>query len=293
MTPGATPTAADLEGPRELSLPAGILRCPVRGCGEPLAATARALVCPRAHAFDRARSGYVNLLQPQDRRSREPGDSRPAALARRRLFAAGRLDPLLAALRAAVAELTLPAEAAILDVGCGEGSVLAALATPGRELHGVDISVPAIDLAARAIPQPTWIVANADRALPYTDGAFDLLLSITARQRPQEFRRLLRPSGRLLLAVPGPDDLQELREAIGGERQPLADWRKAAASFAPDFTLAAHRTETWTLPLDAAGIADLLASSYRGARHSEARRLASLDRLQVTTSREILTLRPA
>ena len=30
-------------------------------------------VCPRGHAFDVARSGYVNLLQPQDRRS--PGQS--------------------------------------------------------------------------------------------------------------------------------------------------------------------------------------------------------------------------
>ena len=32
------------------------------------------LACDAGHAFDRARSGYVDLLQPQDSRARAPGD---------------------------------------------------------------------------------------------------------------------------------------------------------------------------------------------------------------------------
>jgi 23S rRNA (guanine745-N1)-methyltransferase len=271
------------------------LLCPVRGCGAPLARLERSLACPRGHAFDLARSGYANLLQPQDRRSRAPGDSREAALARRRLFQAGRLDPLLAALRGARAELTLPAEPAILDLGCGEGSILAALSGSG-EAHGLDISTPAIDLAARAFPAITWIVANADRPLPYGAGSFDLALSITSRQRPRELRRVLAPRGALLVAVPGPDDLVELRETLAGERaerRPLSGGETAAASFAPDFTLAGRRALRWTARLDAAGIADVLASSYRGARRAQRARLAGLDELAVTMSREILVLRPA
>ncbi len=276
-------------------MPEVTLLCPVRGCGEPLAWGERSLACPRGHGFDRARSGYVNLLQPQDRRSRQPGDSRQAALARRRLFAAGRLDPLLDALRAAAAGLGLPSRPAILDVGCGEGTVLAALAGPlagplAGEAHGVDISTPAIDLAARAFSAATWIVANADRTLPYASGAFDLALSITSRQRPRELRRLLAPGGRLIVAVPGPDDLVELREAVGRERQLLPGGEKTAAALAPDFALAAHRAVRWTVPLDAAGIADVLATSYRGARHAERQRLAGIERLEVTMSREVLTL---
>src|SRR4051794_4699635 len=102
-------------------MPEVTLLCPVRGCGEPLAgaprparaggggeplaAAARALACPRGPRFDRARSGYVTLLQPQDRRSRQPGDSREASLARRRLYAAGHLDPLLDALRSTIEEI--------------------------------------------------------------------------------------------------------------------------------------------------------------------------------------------
>jgi 23S rRNA (guanine745-N1)-methyltransferase len=270
------------------------LLCPVRDCGAPLARGERSLACPRGHGFDRARSGYVNLLQPQDRRSRQPGDSREAALARRRLFAAGRLDPLLAALTAAAAGLPLAPRPAILDVGCGEGTVLARLAAAlGGEAHGVDISAPVVDLAARAHPEATWLVANADRTLPYAGGSFDLALSITARQRPAELRRLLAPAGRLLVAVPGPDDLAELREAIGGERRPLAGGERTAEAFRPEFALADRRAISWTILLDPEGIADVLASSYRGARHAARQRLAGVAALAVTMSREILTLEPA
>ncbi len=266
----------------------------MRGCGEPLARGERALRCPRGHTFDLARSGYANLLQPQDRRSRAPGDSREAALARRRLFAAGRLDPLLAVLAETAAALPLPPEPAILDVGCGEGTVLARLAAAlGGAAHGVDISAPAIDLAARAYPRATWIVANADRTLPYAGGSFDLALSITARQRPEELRRLLAPAGYLLVAVPGPDDLQELREAIGGERQSLPGGERIAESFAPFFALAGRRAVAWTVSLDDEGLADVLASSYRGARHAARRRLAGVRSLAVTMSREILAFRIA
>ena len=279
------------------------LLCSVRGCGEPLAPSGRALACPRGHGFDLARSGYLNLLQPQDRRSRAPGDSRDAALARRRLFAAGHLAPLLTALVETVADLALLPRPAILDVGCGEGTILATLGRglPGAELHGVDISAPAIDLAARAYPQATWIVANADRALPYGDGGFDLALSITSRQRPRELRRLLAPGGALLVAVPGADDLRELREILASPapdperraRRLLARWEKTAATFAPELALAAHLGVRWTVALDAGGIEDLLASTYRGARHAERRRLAGVERLAVTMSRDLLTLRPA
>src|SRR4029079_104960 len=137
--------------------------------------------CPRGHSFDVARSGYLNLLQPQERRSRHPGDSREAALARRRLFAAGHFDPLLAAIAEAAAEAVAPSRRqgslpAVLDVGCGEGSVLGALAG-SRELEawGVYISTGAIDLAARAHPDLHWLVANADRTLPFPARSFALL----------------------------------------------------------------------------------------------------------------------
>ena len=57
-----------------------MLLCTVRNCHMELVREERRLHCPRGHSFDVARSGYINLLQPQERRSKEPGDT---AIARR------------------------------------------------------------------------------------------------------------------------------------------------------------------------------------------------------------------
>lgn len=273
-------------------MPRATLLCPVRGCGLPLSRVEKSWACPREHSFDVARSGYCNLLQPQDRRSRNAGDSREAAEARRRLFAAGHNEPLLRVPLEILDELDLPALPAVLDVGCGEGSMLGALAREHEiEAHGLDLSVPAIDMAARAFPAATWLVGNADRFLPYADGSLDVVMSLTARLHPAEMRRILAPAGRLLVAVPGPDDLIELREALLGEGTERDRLERAAGELAAaGFELErgrGRRSVRHVANLDAAGIRDVLASSYRGARDSERRRLEGLSRLEVTFSREV------
>jgi 23S rRNA (guanine745-N1)-methyltransferase len=153
-----------------------MLLCPVRACHLPLAREESRLVCPKGHAFDIARSGYVNLLQPQDRRSRQPGDTAEAVAARRRLHDRGFSAPLLDGIRNTTGAA---AGDSVLDAGCGEGFYLGSLAhVTGCKGHGVDISVPAIEAAAKRYPGCEWIVANADRFLPYADDSFSLVLSI-------------------------------------------------------------------------------------------------------------------
>ena len=80
------------------------LACTVRGCAEPLKVDANRLVCAHGHAFDLARTGYANLLQPQDRKSVDAGDSRDAVAARRRLADAGVGAPLRDAIAASQKE---------------------------------------------------------------------------------------------------------------------------------------------------------------------------------------------
>lgn len=269
------------------------LLCPVRGCGEALDRLDRSFRCPRGHSFDVARSGYLNLLQPQDRRSKQPGDPPEAVAARRRFHDAGHEEPLVRALLDTLAALTLPERPAVLDVGCGDGYHLGSLAA-ARELeaHGLDLSVPAIDMAARRYPGPLWLVANADRFLPYAPGSFDFAMSLTARMNPPELRRVLSPEGRLLVAVPGADDLVELREAVLGEGRLRDRVERTVAEFAQAFELEEHRTLRYRVRLDTAGLADLLALTYRGARESRRGRLADLTELEVTLSRDLLTFRP-
>ncbi len=272
--------------------PLTTLICPVRDCGEPLERRGASLACPRGHSFDVARGGYVNLLQPQDRKSKNPGDPRAAVEARRRLLDAGYGEPLLRAIREEIAALGLGAGAAVLDVGCGEGYYLGSLARdPEVEAHGVDLSATAVDLAARRYPQGTWIVANADRFLPWAAGSFDLILSIDARLNPAEMRRVLKDGGRLLVAVPGPDDLVELREAVLGEGRLRDRLEGAAGRLADDFALEASRTVRGAAELGAAEIRDALLATYRGGRESRRERIETLSGLPVTLSHELARLR--
>src|SRR5512137_2727487 len=97
------------------------LVCPVRDCGAPLAWEAKRCACPKGHAFDAARSGYVNLLSPQDKRAKEPGDSKEAVQARGRLLDRGFGAHVLEALAAMLAARGARAGSTALDVGCGEG----------------------------------------------------------------------------------------------------------------------------------------------------------------------------
>src|ERR1700674_3189482 len=102
-----------------------MLLCPVRDCHMALVREERRLLCPRGHSFDLARSGYVNLLQPQERRSKQPGDTAAAVTARRRLHDRGVTGPLLQA----IGEIVSPSpDDIVLDAGCGDGFYLGTLA---------------------------------------------------------------------------------------------------------------------------------------------------------------------
>ena len=254
-----------------------MLLCPVRDCHLPLDRDERRRFCPRGHSFDIARSGYTNLLQPQDRRSKQPGDTVAALAARRRLHHRGITAPLFNA----IAEMAAahPGDT-VLDAGCGDGFYLGSLASQtGCDAHGVDISIPAIDAAARKYPECDWIVANADRFLPWADRSFSIVLSITARMNAAEFRRILRDDGRLLVALPAPGDLIELR-GVGRDRVP-----RTLETFAPRFTLIERRNATTSADLDAAAVEDVLFSIYRPMRSRPA------EAVRVTFSLDLLLFR--
>ncbi|MFN0103026.1 MAG: putative RNA methyltransferase [Bryobacteraceae bacterium] len=254
------------------------LRCPVRECQLPLEREGRRLACASGHSFDVARSGYVNLLQPQERRSKRPGDTAEAVAARRRLHDGGLTAPLL---RGIADVLNASANDVALDAGCGDGYYLGSLAREtGMTGCGVDISIPAVDAAARRYPECEWLVANADRRIPYASRSFSRVLSITARMNVAEFRRVIKDDGRLLAAIPAPDDLVELRGA-GRDRA-----ERTAATFAEGFSLVERRRVTTALSLDAEAVRDVLVSIYRPmqARPAVATR--------VTFSLDLLLFRP-
>lgn len=255
-----------------------MLLCPVRDCRLSLGREGTALTCARGHSFDVARSGYVNLLQPQDRRSHQPGDTADAVAGRRRLHDLGITRPLYDGI-AAMARAT--ESDVVLDAGCGDGFYLGTLQREtGCEAHGVDISTAAIDAAARRYPDCDWIVANADRFLPYADRSFSLILSITARRNAAEFRRVLKEDGRLLVAIPSPEDLIELR---GAGRDRVGSTTETFNGFTP---IEQSRVTTHA-DLDADAVRDLLHSIYRPLRSKP------VEAMRVTFSLDLLLFQPA
>ncbi|MDP3853106.1 putative RNA methyltransferase [Phenylobacterium sp.] len=194
-------------------MPAPLLACPV--CAQPLTRDGAAFRCVSGHAYDVARSGYVNLLLANQRRSKDPGDDKAMMAARTAFLEAGWYGPLGDALAQAV--LADPTAARVVDVGCGEGWYLRRLrqraAARPLDLHGLDISRHAVEAAARRDPASLYAVAGAHR-LPILTGAADALISNFAPLETGEAHRVLREAGRLVVGAPGPRHLFGLRTLI-------------------------------------------------------------------------------
>ena len=180
------------------------LQCPV--CHQPLAAVERTLRCPTGHSYDIARQGYVNLL---GRGSPHNADTANMVAARARFLSTNHYAPITDTVAALV-----PAAHRILEVGAGTGHHLAGVLNLRPSAVGVaaDVSVAACRRAARAHPRMASVVADTWTRLPLADGTVDAVLCIFAPRNPAEFSRVLSPGGVVVVVVPQPDHLQELRD---------------------------------------------------------------------------------
>jgi len=117
-----------------------------------------------------------------------------------------------------------------LDLGCGDGTFTALLREAGAEPIGVEVAEAALCRARSEHPALEFRLAAIDGPLPVEDGAFDLVWASEVIEHVgdtagwlSEVRRVLAPSGRLLLTTPSHG---RLRIAMGGiERfsEPLGD----------------------------------------------------------------------
>ena len=265
----------------------------MRGCGRPLTRLDRRFACDVGHSFDVARTGYLNLLQPDDRKSLEAGDAKGAVEARARLLDAGAGRALIGVLRRIVQARPLLPGTVVLDLGSGSGHHLAALAETSPIVGvGIDLSTAAASLAARRYPHLTWLVANADRRLPILDRSAGVVLSVHGRRHPLECARVLSPRGHLVVCVPAPDDLVELREAVLGGRVERDRTAAVIAEHDALFTLTERLEARHRQRFEPAALRDLLAGTYRGERFSQDSRLQTLAALDVTLASDVLVFAP-
>lgn len=251
-----------------------------------------AWTCPVGHAFDIARAGYLNLLQPQDRRSPHAGDPVASIEARSRLLAVGVGTSLLDRIVSLIAALPVAETPTAVELGCGGGELLGRVsqARVGCAV-GIDLASAATARAARAWPSLTWVVANADRRLPLLDARVDLVVSVHARRNPAECARVLTRGGWLLVAVPAPEDLVELREAVFGARVERQRATTVIREHEPYFSVENQVRHSERPTLDVSQLSDLLTGTYRGARAASRLPRAALAAMAVTLASDILLFR--
>jgi 23S rRNA (guanine745-N1)-methyltransferase len=182
------------------------LRCPI--CERKLHRAEHALRCPRGHNFDIARQGYADLSAG---RLPHVGDTAAMVADRDAFLTGGHYDFIADALAASVPG------GLVVDAGVGTGHYLARVLdrAPAATGLGLDVSKPALRRAARAHPRAGAVLADVWGLLPIRDEVADAVLNVFAPRNGAEFRRILRPGGRLLVVTPAAQHLRELVTAYG------------------------------------------------------------------------------
>jgi SAM-dependent methyltransferase len=167
----------------------------------------------------------------------------------------------------AVSVATIGEEDDVLDVATGTGLALrtAGSAAPGVLRVGVDIADQLLDVARAALPTARFVHADAAN-IPLPDARVDVVLCVASLPyfpdpvaAAIEWRRVLRPTGRLIVTVPTDAGLTSFRllrqaaqpldlplpEPTGGVGSPAgaASWGRRAG-----FRLLRSETEPWREP---------------------------------------------
>ena len=150
--------------------------------------------------------------------------------------------------------------AATLEVGCGEGRVARDLVARGHRVTGLDASPTLLRAAAEADPASRYVVAPAE-ALPFDDGAFDLVVAYNSLMDVEdmpvavgEAARVLAPGGRLCACITHPVqtaatwDHEDANRRSSSARpiSSAAGWTWPSSARACEFTF-----EGWCYPLEA------------------------------------------
>lgn len=173
------------------------------------------------HSYDIARQGYVTLAGGAG--LRYTGDDAKMITAREEFLSGGHYAPFVEAVTGNVQDVLDDAQVAedaspvICEVGAGTGYYLAHTldGVDGARGVGIDVSVPAAKHLAKSHPRVGAVVADAWARLPLRDGSIDAITVVFAPRNAEEFARVLKPGGQVVVLTATTGHLGELREPLG------------------------------------------------------------------------------
>ncbi|MBR6638645.1 MAG: methyltransferase domain-containing protein, partial [Lachnospiraceae bacterium] len=186
---------------------------------EPLIDNGKSLACSNRHSFDKAAQGYVHLLTSNKMNSKIPGDSKEMVAARTAFLSLGFYHPFREGLCRIVCDnLKGKERPVLLDAGCGEGYYTSELyrnlsqCCTDPVVCGFDISKFAVKAAARDKNLSLSVASCFD--IPLADSSVDALTAVFSPIVPEEFARVVKPGGIMVLAVASPRHLMGLKQLL-------------------------------------------------------------------------------
>ncbi len=194
--------------------------CPV--CGQVLFTDDKAYKCENNHCFDKAKQGYVNLLQSQKSSKKRHGDDALMVKARQDFLEKGYYLNLREKLVDTVCQFTKEGEVTLLDLGCGEcwytAEIYEHLLKNGRKpyVFGIDISKHALIAGSKRCRDLKLAVASTSD-IPMPDKSCDVVINVFAPYSIDEVHRVLKNGGFFIKAFPLKNHLMGLKRAIYDE----------------------------------------------------------------------------
>ena len=201
-----------------------LLKCPL--CGGAVKKEGNSIFCDgaRRHCFDFSAAGYVNLTSA---RAAGGGDDATLIAARTAFLSSGAYAPIANTVCALLQKYA--PQGTVVDAGCGEGYYTLKMAEAGLFPLGFDLSKNGIKhaaKAARAASADAFFAVSGIFDLPLRDASVDAVVSIFAPVAEEEFLRVLKPGGILLLVGAGADHLLDVKRVlydIPYQNKPRAD----------------------------------------------------------------------
>lgn len=178
--------------------------------------------CENNHSYDISKEGYVNLLISNQKRTKNPGDSKEMVLSRIDFLNRGFYKPICDKINELILEYTKKTKKdsiEVLDLGCGEGYYLLDLKRYLDEknikgnYYGTDVSKDAVKYAAKSDKSVIWAVGN-NYHIPSKDKSVDCMISVFSPIDIDECNRVLKDDGIFLRVLPRTNHLIQLRNII-------------------------------------------------------------------------------